>query len=405
MTVKLTLLLDLDGTLLVNEMEGFLSAYMKALSTYVKPLVEPTNLVNTLLAATQKMIANNLPDRTLKEVFDESFYPSLNIREEEVRETFESFYQEIFPSLRGYTQQIPEAVKLVDEALSRGYQVGIATNPLFPKTAILQRIAWAGINLDDDDIALVPSYETFSFSKPNPTFYTEFLAKMGWPDGPVVMIGNDLEADILPARKIGIKTFYTPEDGAPLPLNYSEYTSPGGNIEDVIPWIDSLAEEELLPDFSSPESLMAILRATPAAIHTLAQQLPEKAWTYCPKPGEWCLAEITCHLRDVDAEVNKPRIQKILDEVEPFLPGMDTDSWVSEREYIVQDCTEALEVFTQNRINLLSMLEEIKPEDWSRKAKHSIFGPTQLQEMVNIITQHDRLHIRQVYNTIPTIGQ
>jgi FMN phosphatase YigB (HAD superfamily) len=399
MIVKLTLLLDLDGTLLVNELEGFLSAYMKALSGYMKSLVEPTSLVNSLLAATQNMMANNLPDRTLKEVFDESFYPALNLKEEEVRQTIETFYREIFPSLRKHTELIPEAVELVDEALKRGYQVGIATNPLFPRTAILQRISWAGINLDADEIALVPSYETFSFSKPNPAFFTEFLAKMGWPDGAVVMVGNDLDADIIPARKIGLPTFYTPEVNSI--TSDQDHSQPGGNIEDVIPWIDSHTEEELLPDFSSPEALLAILRATPAAINALAHELPDETWTYCPKPGEWCLAEITCHLRDVDAEVNIPRIEKILEEADPFLPGMDTDTWVLEREYISQDCIEALDAFIQNRIRLLTLLEQIKPEEWHRKARHSIFGPTQLLEMVRIIAGHDRLHIRQFHNTIP----
>jgi hypothetical protein len=227
------------------------------------------------------------------------------------------------------------------------------------------------------------------------------LAKMGWPDGPVAMVGNDLEADIAPARKIGLRTFYTPEDGFETPIQYKELASPGGSLEDVLPWIDSLSEEELLPDFSSPEALLAIMRTTPAALTGLARELPEEAWTLCPMPGEWCLAEITCHLRDVDAEVNIPRMQKILEEANPFLPGMDTDSWVSEREYIAQDCTEALTDFAKNRTRLLSMLENLRPEEWRRQARHAIFGPTALLEMVNIIAGHDRLHLKQIHKTIP----
>jgi FMN phosphatase YigB (HAD superfamily) len=399
--VKLTLLLDLDGTLLTNELEAFLSAYMKALSGYVKDYVEPERFVSTLLSSTQKMAANNRPDRSLKETFDESFYPTLGLQEASMREIFERFYNEVFPKLKGLTQPREEAVRLVEEALTRGYKVGIATNPLFPRTAILQRIEWAGVDLEGYDIALVPSYETFSFAKPNPTYYAEFLAKMGWPDGAVVMVGNDLEADIAPARKMGLKTFFTPEEGSPVPSQFIEMTSPGGNLEDLLAWIDSKSEEDLLPDFSSPEALLAIMRATPAALTSLAQELPEEAWAFCPMPGEWCLAEITCHLRDVDAEVNIPRMQKILEEANPFLPGMDTDSWVSERKYIAQDCTEALEDFASNRIRLLSMLENLQPEEWRRQARHAIFGPTELLEMVNIIAGHDRLHLKQIFKTIP----
>jgi FMN phosphatase YigB (HAD superfamily) len=404
-TVKLTLLLDLDGTLLDNNVGAFLPAYTKALSEYSKAYVQPDLFVRTLLAATQKMVLNNLPDRTLKETFDDAFYPTLGLQEAEMRETFDRFYRDVFPTLKTITRPIPAAMKLVEDALERGYKVGIATTPLFPRTAILQRLEWAGITPQEQEIALIPSYENFSFAKPNPTFYTEFLAKMGWPDEPVVMVGNNLDEDIAPARKIGLKTYFVPEDSSHHQSQFKEMASPGGSLEDVLPWIDSLSEEELRPDFSSPEALLAIMRATPAALTSLAYELPEEAWTLCPMPGEWCLAEITCHLRDVDAEVNIPRMKKILEEANPFLPGMDTDSWVSERKYIAQDCTEALTDFAQNRIQLLSVLENLRPEEWRRQARHAIFGPTELMEMVNIIAGHDRLHINQIYQTIPRKAQ
>ena len=73
----------------------------------------------------------------------------------------------------------------------------IATNPLFPRTAIYQRLEWAGLPPDKYPFSLIPSYETFHFAKPNPTYFAEFLTISGWPDGPMIMVGNDLEHDIL----------------------------------------------------------------------------------------------------------------------------------------------------------------------------------------------------------------
>lgn len=398
MTVNL--LLDLDGTLLDNEINAFVAAYMGKLGKQMADYVDPARMAAQLLASTQDMVQNNAPNRTLRDSFAASFYPKLGVEEKEVRETIALFYRETFPSLRSLTSTRPQAVELIREARRRGYRVGIATNPLFPRTAIEQRIAWSGIRPEEDGISLVPSYETFHFTKPNPAFFAEFLAQMGWPNGPVVMVGNDPEADLLPARQMGIKTFYVPEPGMAEPGS-SPLLTPGGGLEDLLPWIDSQTEEALLPDYSSREAVLATLRATPAALHTFSFELPDEAWTYCPKPGEWCLAEITCHLRDVDAEVNIPRFTKMIEEENPFLPGIDTDSWVTEREYIAQDCIQALTVFIQNRMKLISLLESLAPEDWQRSARHSIFGPTQLREIVNIIAEHDRLHLQQVVQTIP----
>lgn len=398
--MTLTLLLDLDGTLLVNEMGAFVSAYTRALSKHMAPYADPVRMVSELLSATQKMLDNRRPDRTLKETFDAAFYPALELEELKVRSTLEAFYKNVFPTLKPFTEFRSEAVALVKEAIKRGYRIGIATNPLFPRTAIVQRIAWAGLSPDDPSISLIPSYETFHFTKPNPAFYAEFLARMGWPEGPVLMVGNDIEADIEAARRMGLPTFHIPEDGAP-GSPAPDGVNPSGALADVIPWIDSQPEEALLPDYSGPQALISILRSTPAALHSLAEELPAEAWTYCPQPGEWCLAEITCHLRDVEREVNIPRLKKITDEANPFLPGMDTDPWAVERQYIVQDCMEALDAFTANRTEFLSLLEGLGREDWQRPARHAIFGPTHLWELVGFIAGHDRLHIQQAYKTIP----
>jgi FMN phosphatase YigB (HAD superfamily) len=398
--VTLTLLIDLDGTLLVNEMGAFLSSYFRSLGKHVEKLVDPDRMLKTLMMATQRMMANQRPDKTLKETFDEIFFPTLGMKESELRGTFEAFYRDIFPHLREFTRPNPDTAMFIEEAFRRGIRVGIATNPLFPKTAITQRISWAGIDPEADQLELISSYENFHFAKPHLSYYAEFMAQLGWPEGRVVMIGNDPEMDIIPAHNLGLPTFYIPEyDDQNQSASFEH--SPIGSLAGLLEWIDSQPAEQLTPNFSSPEALLAILRSTPAALHTLTRQLPQEAWTYCPIPGEWCMAEVICHLRDVDAEVNLPRMDKMLKEDNPFIPGMDTDAWVSERHYIAQDCTDALTSFTKNRMELLELLENIMATEWERPARHAILGPTQLLEMVSIIASHDRLHVQQIFKSIP----
>jgi hypothetical protein len=115
------------------------------------------------------------------------------------------------------------------------------------------------------------------------------------------------------------------------------------------------------------------------------------------------LTEILCHLRDVDEQVNLPRLQRVLQELNPFISGKDTDPWAEERQYIRQDGAQALHQFIQTRLKLLDLVESLTPEDWQRPARHAIFGRTDLAELVNFITGHDRLHIQQVHAVLQAI--
>jgi hypothetical protein len=112
---------------------------------------------------------------------------------------------------------------------------------------------------------------------------------------------------------------------------------------------------------------------------------------------EWSFTEIVCHLRDLDKEVNLPRIRKVLTEENIFLPGVVSDPWADERKYNLQDCCKALQDFTAARIELISVLKNLPNESWKRVARHAIFGPTMLKELIEFIATHDRNHLQQVH--------
>ena len=46
------------------------------------------------------------------------------------------------------------------------------------------------------------------FCKPNPGFFEEIVSQLGVKAQDCLMVGDDVELDILPARELGIKTFY-----------------------------------------------------------------------------------------------------------------------------------------------------------------------------------------------------
>jgi FMN phosphatase YigB (HAD superfamily) len=395
--MNLTLLLDLDDTLLDSNMDAFIPSYFQALSGFLKDDVEPELMLSALMSGTRKMMANDDPSRTLQQVFDAEFFPKLGIERNELQPRIDQFYAEVFPTLSHLTKPRPEAVELVEWALAQGYRLAIATNPLFPLAAIHHRMRWAGLPLEQFSLVVVSAYEAFHFSKPNPAYFAEVLGRMGWPDGPVVMVGDDVENDLPGSRVLGLPTYWINATDAPSPEGID--LAGRGSIADLRPWLEGTDLSTLEPAISTPASLIAVMISTPAAISGLLKQASGPDLTRRPIPNEWSLTEIICHLRDTELEVNLPRLRLLLESDEPFIPARVTAEWAKERNYIDQDLFQALGDFTSARMQMVDLLRGLTVE-WQRKARHAIFGPTDLHELVKFMAEHDKLHIRQIWSTM-----
>ena len=400
--MNLTLLLDLDNTLLDSSMDTFLPAYFQALSDFLKEQVEPESMLTALMSGTRKMMANNDPSRTLQQVFDAEFFPKVGFAREELQPHFDHFYEDVFPTLSNLTSPRPQAVEMVEWALAQGIRLAVATNPLFPLAAIHHRMRWAGLPPENWPFAVVSAYETFHFAKPNPAYFAEVLGRMGWPDGPVLMVGDDTGRDLPGSTALGLAAYWVNASDADAPAGIN--LAGRGPIGELRPWLEKIDLSTLEPDFSSPESLITLMLATPATISGLLPSLLKREQVAGPdmkrRPvsNEWSLTEILCHLRDTEREINMPRLRMLMELNEPFIPARDTDAWAVERDYKNQDAAQALRDFTNARVQTVDLLRSLNDE-WKRKARHAIFGPTNLQELVKFMVEHDKLHIRQICST------
>ncbi|MBN1890734.1 MAG: HAD family hydrolase [Thermoflexales bacterium] len=199
------ILFDLDGTLLDNNLDVFLSRYFKRLAAWVSQLVPPEQFIACLMQATRTMMANEGQD-TNEEVFARAFYPLIGRSRQEMEPVFAEFYAQDFPYLRQYTRCKPEARQVVQKAFDLGYDVVIATNPLFPAAAIEQRMAWAGVQ--GFPYKLVTSYENSRACKPNPRYFQHILDTLGQPAEACLMVGD--EALDMAAAHVGCRTFLVP---------------------------------------------------------------------------------------------------------------------------------------------------------------------------------------------------
>ncbi|NPV84806.1 MAG: HAD family hydrolase [Anaerolineae bacterium] len=269
--MKLTVLIDLDGTLLVNDINVFIRQYFYLLSHYLADLAPPNQIIQLILAASQAMVTKRTPQLTLEETFDHLFYPAIQQSKEALQQRIDHFYTTVFPNLKNITQVQPGAVELIEYLVDQGHQIIIATNPLVPYQATYQRLSWAGLPVEKYPFALITTYEYSHFAKPNPEYFMEILAQIGWHHTPVVMIGNSLNDDILPADAIGIPTYWVNETQIDLQEVLSPYAS-AGKIAGTIPWVDTICKANIQPQFDNAIATRAMLAATPAAIDTLMRK-------------------------------------------------------------------------------------------------------------------------------------
>lgn len=200
-------LFDLDGTLLINDMESFGPHYFKVLLTKFRHLCPGQLFASALQIATRAMWVNDGSGGTNAEVFWAEFLPRIGREPKELMPLFEEFYAHDFESLRKHTGRDPDAHPLVSLTFERGYQVAIATQPMFPMAANLARLRWAGVGAEEFHYDYVASYETMTACKPHRRFFAELLELLGRAPQECLMVGDSLEAD-MPARRLGFKTFW-----------------------------------------------------------------------------------------------------------------------------------------------------------------------------------------------------
>jgi FMN phosphatase YigB (HAD superfamily) len=400
--MTLTLLLDLDDTLLHNPTDQFLPAYVRALAGHLAPYILPDKMVPRLLHATDQMIAKDDSCETLKTTFDEDFYPPLGLQKDDLANVLLDFYQNKYDSLRSFTSPLPFSKTVVDFAFKKGWRVVIATNPLFPLIAVEKRLQWAGIPATDYPYALITSYESMHFAKPNPAFYAEILGQLGWQEGPVAMVGDSLQDDLSPSSSLGIPGYYLGEDHSGI-----SSLAPGskrGPLDEVIPWLEKCSESQPYSSKESIEGMLAILKTTPAVVKTLTSQCSRSDWRKRPIEGEWSLLEIMYHLRDLEKEVNLPRFELMENSINPFIPGVDSDRWAIERNYNEQSDTTIHADFCSSRSKLLGVIGHYSSDDWQLPLRHSFFGPTTRLELAKFIVAHDQDHIQQIVRTIQALN-
>jgi hypothetical protein len=144
------------------------------------------------------------------------------------------------------------------------------------------------------------------------------------------------------------------------------------------------------------EDLLDRLRVFPRLLNDEIDGVEHERLMRAGPGGGWGAVEVLCHLRDWD-EIYITRIQRTLNEDEPFLPGVDDSLWPIERAYHEQDPRKALDAFAERRAKLLELLDTLDPAAWLRRGEHFNAGLRTISWFAEDICAHDQEHLEQLH--------
>ncbi|MDE6408320.1 MAG: HAD family hydrolase [Anaeroplasmataceae bacterium] len=198
------ILFDMDGTLLPMDIEVFTKTYFQKIGEYMSSYgYEAKELLHGIWKGTGAMVKN---DGTLsnEDVFWKTF--SLLLGKDAYKDLplFTRFYIEKFDEIKSSCGYTKSASKLIEFLKEKNVELILATNPIFPMIAQTKRLAWAGIR--DSDFSWITSYENSHYCKPNIKYYEEILSHFPYAPNECLMIGNDVEEDMV-ARNLGMQVF------------------------------------------------------------------------------------------------------------------------------------------------------------------------------------------------------
>src|SRR5262249_20090138 len=155
------------------------------------------------------------------------------------------------------------------------------------------------------------------------------------------------------------------------------------------------AIEQLVAPIEDFAGMIAAIAATPSKVRDIAARIPQDAWTRGPGNGGFSLVEHVCHLRDIDEDGYRERVERILPEERPTLVDLDGDALARERDYQRQNLEEALSSFTGTRWQIATRLAKLTPED-RRRTGFLAANELSIDELVGAMLAHDSAHLDEL---------
>ncbi len=234
--MKKLIMTDLDCTLLLMDQDKYIHIYLNQVAKlFYEHGFDGKEVAKATMQASY-MMAKNDGTKTNAQAFEEAFV-ELVPQGRQALEIFPQVYAQYYDPIKQITQANPYATQIVNLMREKAQNIVVATQPMFPIEAVEKRLSWTA--LDASMFDYVTTYDNSTFCKPSTGYYKEIMDKFGATPEETVMIGNDVNEDILPCKSLGVETFLV-EDGLINIHNHDISNINKGNYPDLIKYLNTL---------------------------------------------------------------------------------------------------------------------------------------------------------------------
>lgn len=199
--------LDLDNTMVLFDERSYFRQYFAKITPEFSDLFTPGEFEERYLRAALSL-KGNTGAVSNRDFFLENFCNGDACQGKAIWRRFMTFYGDGHSRIR-VDASVPDGLNGVLDALRRsGLKLVIASNPVFPAAAQKGRLAWGDI--DPGQFDFFTEIENMTFVKPRIGYYRQICQKIGEPPEACLMVGNDLQNDMV-AKRAGLKTYLTRE--------------------------------------------------------------------------------------------------------------------------------------------------------------------------------------------------
>jgi DinB family protein len=151
-----------------------------------------------------------------------------------------------------------------------------------------------------------------------------------------------------------------------------------------------------IDDPSSDEAFaarLAELAVMPARFAEIAAAISSAQWKTRAKDGNFSLQEHACHLRDIEIEAYRVRLERMLAETTPTLPDVNGAELARQRDYHRQELAKAQAVFAAVRADVVQCLAGLSTEQRRRTGVMEGVGEISIHGLIIKMLEHDAEHL------------
>lgn len=235
--MKKLIMTDLDCTLLPMDQDMYIQMYVQEIAKLFYDYgYDGKEIAKATMKASTFMLRND-GSRKNSEAFEDGFRVIIGENAQTIIDIFPQVYGDRYDVIKSVTSVNPYAREIVDLMKEKAEFTVVATQPMFPIEAVAKRLSWTGLTPRMFDYVTV--YNDSSFSKPDPRYYKEIMDRFSATAEETLMIGNDVNEDILPCKELGVDTFLI-TDGIINVQNHDISDIRKGTYTDLIEYLKSI---------------------------------------------------------------------------------------------------------------------------------------------------------------------